>query len=94
MGPMQPHLTHFAINTDDVDATAAFYAAVFGWQFQDYGPPGFVQILGESGSSPMGAIQQRRQLLETDPTVDSNAPSAWTTSTPPDRVSSQQEATS
>lgn len=68
MGSMQPHLTHFAINTDDVDATQVFYAAVFGWQFRDYGPPGFVQILDESGNSPMGAIQQRRQLLGNEPT--------------------------
>ena len=68
MGPMHPTLTHFAINTDDVDATQAFYGSVFGWTFQDYGPPGFVQILNESGTAPMGAIQQRRQLLPDDPT--------------------------
>lgn len=65
---MHPTLTHFAINTDDVDATQAFYASVFGWQFQDYGPPGFVQILDESGNDPVGAIQQRRQLLDNAPT--------------------------
>ncbi len=69
MAPMSPRLTHFAINTDDVDATRAFYGSVFGWQFQDYGPPGFVQILDESGQAPMGAIQQRRQLLDGAPTL-------------------------
>lgn len=68
MTGMHPELTHFAINTDDVDATQAFYTAVFGWQFQDYGPPGFVQIMDASGSAPMGAIQQRRQLLDDEPT--------------------------
>ncbi len=68
MARMNPKLTHFAINTDDVDATQAFYRAVFGWQFQDYGPPGFVQILDASGSAPIGAIQQRRQLLDDEPT--------------------------
>ena len=66
--PMTPRLTHFAINTTDVDATKAFYESVFGWQFRDYGPPGFVQIMDEAGSSPMGAIQQRRQLLDSGPT--------------------------
>ena len=66
---MSSRLTHFAINTDDVEATQAFYGSVFGWQFQDYGPPGFVQILDEAGQSPMGAIQQRRQLLEDAPTL-------------------------
>lgn len=60
---MHPRLTHFAINTDDVDATQAFYGSVFGWTFRAYGPPGFVQILDEDGTSPMGAIQERRQLL-------------------------------
>ncbi len=68
MTSMSPRLTHFAINTDDVETTKAFYGAVFGWQFQDYGPPGFVQILDESGHAPMGAIQQRRQLLDHEPT--------------------------
>ncbi len=65
---MSSRLTHFAINTDDVDATQAFYASVFGWQFRDYGPPGFVQILDEAGEAPVGAIQQRRQLLDAEPT--------------------------
>lgn len=65
---MQPRLTHFAINTDDVDATRSFYRAVFGWQFREYGPPGFVQVLDEDGQRPVGAIQQRRQLLDDGPT--------------------------
>ena len=68
MVPMHQRLTHFAINTDDVEATQAFYGSVFGWQFQDHGPPGFVQILDESGNSPMGAIQLRRQLIDNEPT--------------------------
>lgn len=65
---MTSPLTHFAINTDDVEATRAFYGSVFGWRFQEYGPPGFVQIMDESGQAPMGAIQQRRQLLDDEPT--------------------------
>ncbi|MGB4745256.1 MAG: VOC family protein, partial [Candidatus Microthrix parvicella] len=65
---MNPKLTHVAITADAVAATQAFYRAVFGGQFQDYGPPGFVQILDASGSAPIGAIQQRRQLLDDEPT--------------------------
>lgn len=65
---MHNGLTHFAINTDDVEATQAFYTSVFGWQFRAYGPPGFVQILDESGTSPVGSIQQRRDLLDDAPT--------------------------
>ncbi len=66
---MSSPLTHFAINTDDVDATQEFYGSVFGWKFQEYGPPGFVQILDEAGTAPVGSIQQRRQLLDDDPTL-------------------------
>jgi len=68
MVSMSPRLTHFAINTDDVEATQAFYGSVFGWKFRDYGPAGFVQILDETGEEPMGAIQERRQLLDDGPT--------------------------
>lgn len=66
---MTPRLTHFAINTEDVEATQAFYGSVFGWQFREYGPPGFLQIMDETGTEPMGSIQQRRQLLDDDPTL-------------------------
>ena len=66
---MTPRLTHFAINTDDVEQTQSFYGSVFGWQFREYGPPGFVQIMDETGDAPMGAIQQRRQLLDDQPTL-------------------------
>lgn len=65
---MTSPLTHFAVNTDDVEATKAFYRSIFGWEFRDYGPPGFTQILDDSGQHPMGAIQQRRQLLDGEPT--------------------------
>ena len=65
---MAPRLTHFAINTTDVEATRAFYASVFDWQFQEFGPPGFLQIMDDSGETPMGAIQQRRQLHDGGPT--------------------------
>ena len=93
-GAMSPRLTHFAINTDDVDATQVFYGSVFGWQFQEYGPPGFVQILDETGTAPMGAIQQRRQLLDAPTRRDSSAPSALTTSTPLEIGYSPPEAAS
>lgn len=67
-GDMTPRLTHFAINTDDVEATQAFYGSVFGWEFREYGPPGFVQIIDDATEQPMGAIQQSRQLLDDEPT--------------------------
>jgi len=55
-------LAHFAINADDVEASRAFYAKVFGWTFQAWGPPGFYQIEAKGGSPVMGALQGRRFL--------------------------------
>jgi len=64
---MTPRLTHFAINTSDVGGTQAFYGTVFGWEFREYGA-GFVQIMDANGEAPMGAIQERRDLLDGEPT--------------------------
>ena len=61
-----PHGTvaHFAINSDDDAATRAFYEAVFGWQFQPWGPPSFFRIALADGADPgpRGALQARREL--------------------------------
>ncbi|MDX5319410.1 MAG: VOC family protein [Actinomycetes bacterium] len=32
-----PRPVHFEIQADDVERAKAFYAAVFGWSFEDYG---------------------------------------------------------
>lgn len=68
---MPANLSHFAINADDVPASRAFYAAVFGWTFTAWGPPGFFQIQTGSDADPgvPGALQQRRQLVADQPTV-------------------------
>jgi len=58
------HIAHFAINTDHVEETRAFYETIFGWKFSAYGPPGFYQI--DTGSEPVkliGALQERRALV-------------------------------
>lgn len=67
---MPAHLSHFAINTDDLEATRSFYEAVFGWTFTAYGPPGFFQIQTGPDDDPgtRGALQDRRQLLDDLPT--------------------------
>lgn len=41
-----------------------FYTEVFGWQFRDIGAPGFVQVLDDDGETAMGAIQERRALVD------------------------------
>jgi predicted enzyme related to lactoylglutathione lyase len=64
---MENNLAHFAINADDVEATRAFYEAVFGWEFRPYGPPGFYRVETESGV--VGAIQERRELVPGQRTI-------------------------
>jgi predicted enzyme related to lactoylglutathione lyase len=68
--PAPGQLAHFAVNADDVDAARRFYAAVFGWRFAPWGPPGFFHVLTGDGErpGPMGALQQRRDLLPDRPT--------------------------
>ena len=59
-------LRHFAINADDTTRARRFYSNVFGWQFNEWGPPGFWMI--DSGSNddgtPLGSLQGRRTLVE------------------------------
>jgi uncharacterized protein len=38
------NLASFAIHVDDVDRARRFYEAVFGWDFEPWGPPGFYLI--------------------------------------------------
>lgn len=67
---MPSNLTHFALNTDDVEATRRFYEAVLGWRFDAWGPPGFYQITTGTEAEPgvLGALQERRQLVDGGPT--------------------------
>jgi predicted enzyme related to lactoylglutathione lyase len=64
-------LSHIAINADDIPASRAFYRATFGWQFSAWGPPGFYRIAADDPSGPgvTAALQQRRQLLDDQPTT-------------------------
>jgi predicted enzyme related to lactoylglutathione lyase len=63
---MAAPLAHFAINADDVERARAFYAAVFGWTFDQWGPPGFFHI--DTGAMDAGlraaALQGRRELID------------------------------
>ena len=62
---MPNHLSHFAINADDLPRARRFYEKVFGWQFEAWGPPGFYLLHTGTPQSPgvQGALQQRRELL-------------------------------
>ena len=63
---MPSHLSHFSINANDVERASRFYANVFGWTFQAYGPPGFYMI--EMAGTPVvplrASLQQRREIVE------------------------------
>ncbi len=54
---------HFAINAEDTDRARKFYEAVFGWQFESWGPPDFFQIRTGGEGDIRGALQKRRELV-------------------------------
>lgn len=49
---MPANLASFAIHVDDIDRAQAFYAAVFGWRFEAWGPPGFYLVHTGDEASP------------------------------------------
>jgi uncharacterized protein len=55
---MANHVRFFAITADDVERARRFYEAVFGWMFEDWGPPGFYTI---QGAGLPGALQERHE---------------------------------
>jgi predicted enzyme related to lactoylglutathione lyase len=65
------HIKHFAINADDVPRARHFYEKVFGWRFEAWGPPNFLQIFPGPGNDPdvYGALQGRRELIDGQRTV-------------------------
>ena len=60
---MPNNLRHFAIGANDVERARSFYAAVFGWKFEAWGPPGFYLIVTGTPQAPgiQGALQGRRE---------------------------------
>src|SRR3954469_11392765 len=54
---MHGHLTHFAVNADDLPATRRFYEGLFGWRFAE-AYPGFWRTT-DAGVA-IGAVQGRR----------------------------------
>jgi uncharacterized protein len=68
---MSNDVSFFAINADDVPRARQFYTAVFGWNFEPWGPPGFYLIA--TGREPAGAhsggLQERRELVPGQKTI-------------------------
>lgn len=64
-------IAHVAINADD-DATRVFHAALFGWSFEAWGPPGFSRAhVAAADDKLVVALQERRDLI---PGLRLNAP--------------------
>ena len=60
---MPANLASFAIHIDDLDRARSFYQAVFGWEFEPWGPPGFYLIHTGTPDSPgiTGLMHARHQ---------------------------------
>jgi hypothetical protein len=58
---MPNNLATFSIHVDDVDRARTFYEAVFEWEFEPWGPPGFYLIHTGDESSPgiLGLMHKR-----------------------------------
>ena len=71
---MPAYPAHVAFNFDDYERGREFYAAVFDWTFDDWGPPGSsfskVNLDHDAGRRMIAAVQQRRNLLD----VPTNGP--------------------
>jgi predicted enzyme related to lactoylglutathione lyase len=67
---MPGRVAHIAINTDDDDATRAFYEGLFDWRFEPYFP-GFVRTVLPAAAEVVAAVQTRRELL---PGIRTNGP--------------------
>jgi predicted enzyme related to lactoylglutathione lyase len=60
---MPANLASFAIHVDDIDRARAFYQAVFGWDFEPWGPPGFYLIhTGDAASPGIQGLMHKRQV--------------------------------
>ena len=59
------NVCHFAVHADDLDRAKSFYQSVFGWRFEEWGPPDFYLIHTGNESSPgiRGALQKRQEPL-------------------------------
>lgn len=61
------NVCHFAIHADDVARAKDFYHKVFGWQFEEWGPPDFYLIHTGNAQNHgiLGALQKRTAPLGT-----------------------------
>jgi len=65
---MPNNVVHFAIHADDPERARNFYEAVFGWQFEAWGPTDFWLIKTGTEANPgiHGALQRRTKPVQGD----------------------------
>ena len=58
-------VVHFTIHADDVERARIFYETVFGWSFEEWGPPDFylIQTGTEEDRGIRGALQKRTEPI-------------------------------
>ena len=64
-GKVANNVEHFTINADDVARARKFYAQVFGWKFEPWGPPDYFSITTGNKENPgiSGALHERREIV-------------------------------
>ncbi len=73
-----PRPVHFEIQADDIERAKAFYAAVFGWRFEDYGAftggsPYWGIITGPEGEPGIDGGLLQRPVAAPSPEQGTNA---------------------
>ena len=63
--PRPANVERFAINANNVTRARRFYADVFQWKFEPWGPPDFFVITTGSAEEPgiRGALHKRREVI-------------------------------
>jgi predicted enzyme related to lactoylglutathione lyase len=72
---MPNNLASFAILVDDVGRARRFYEAVFGWEFEPWGPPGFYLIhTGDDADPGIQGLMHKRPHPRSGTGLDSFEP--------------------
>jgi predicted enzyme related to lactoylglutathione lyase len=72
---MANNLASFAIRVDDIARARRFYEAVFGWEFEPWGPPGFYLIhTGDEADPGIQGLMHKRQHPRSGTGLDSFEP--------------------
>lgn len=66
---MTQPVTYLEINSPDVERSAAFFGAVFGWQFQPFAAPDYLVAAGAAGGIDTGLLPSRDGAARAIPVI-------------------------